>query len=1739
MKRICLMVVSACFAGLMALTGRGADWYVATGGSDSEGTGRQDSPYRTITKALSSASSGDVVHVGEGTYSRSTGESFPLSVNGVSVVGAGRAETIVDGEVDGNYDPQFIFELSGSGSAVKDLTACNSKNQAVRVIGTSAVVENIAVTQVFQWGENVGAVSVESGYDVVVRNCEFTGMVRIVVCWSDGQMTIENCVFSNNISCRGTVYTASGNGSLTVTDSLFQGNQTMSQGSANPVHDAYAASVFYGFGGSTVRFSRCRFIGNEGDDLFGAEYCASIQVENCLFKGNAPARAMCFGYASNIYFYSCTMTEDRLGFWATRQIKAWFANCLYLDTFPMAGKSTVPGTWWQEDTQPDSVIYLARNHFGNNDVATATGKGGYGATIYYCDGGYSAADQLNGEVALDGDGVPKAYSSTLDGADSAFEPGEVDLAGNKRVAANLSDTPVMDFGCFESTYRDALVPTVQFSDRQRLMAMRSSTATATVRILPVPESAAEVALAYPEGITGPASVTLDESNGYAAKIALQVGAAAAQSAVTASWNGQTANLDVFASTLSLTIGGARQFVKADEDGYVSVELAGQGITAPSDITVMVENVDGAATAAWENGAESCTIAAGGRMGDVRLKIGSPAGVSHLRLIGTVPFAESGATALDVTVVAYPGYLCLGPDGNDDTADGTEDHPFGSLSAALSHVRAGDAVRLLAGTYGAATGLQFPIALNGVTLEGVGRDKVVIDCGNAAETAVSITGTATLRNMTVCNTTKEAVRVMDATALVEDVLFTQTREDGNAEGGVTAAGDSHVTVKGCRFQDIRRTGCCYYNAYSNLAETDRFLHVEDCEFVSNASRWGTVFANYANCAIEVTGCLFKGNDVIITYHEDGYSHNPVRELGSACSYGCSGVLVFSSQRAGYWGPTLKISRCRFENNTGKQLFGATCLASPAVVDNSLFIGNNVENAMLYGTDSTFNFRNCTMKDNVRGYWAGYSVNSTFENCLYLDPGPLAGTVGNAWFNPAAGMVTLGRNAFNAVNLAEVLGKNQIGANLVYDESDLMNADPVLDDDLAPKAYSPVVDAGVNASVVGATDLAGKRRIANSTGAAEATVDFGCFEQDYADSDVPMFHVAGRGRRQMASGTAETFEVKVLPPPESRAAVTAKVTLGKGLVSEASEIVLTEENDYTGSLVVTAGAEFAGDSTVRFETASGSAGAAKAFTVDVNVALVQVSLPKARYVARAGTGLLVPVVMNGGLPAPQKVTFKAPSVTAGSSACAWEGDAEIAEGASESTGRIRITVGAGRSTVVVTCNELMFAESSGFTREFEVVGYEGGLAVDPVGGDDETGYGTAEHPYRTVAKALTAVGPGDALYLGAGVYGPTGNGEVFPLAPGGVGLVGIGDSVVFDANNRYDGVLAYADVNGGAVSNVTIRNTKGAPVTLSDSTVVLSGCTFAQNDDNYYSHGGVICSGKSNLTLVDCLFDGLKRMSCVYAQSEHSDLHEASLTLRRCTFSDLSMYRAGVWVVRNSLYDILAEECAFLNCSTPEPQNGDDRSGDTFSPASFFLGNANGMGNYAASTWIDRCRFVGGVANHVIGGEYNQTVPAEVSNCLFADCTSRVSSFMTSYGRLNFRNCTFVNLSSSFAPLISCTALYNCIVSGTPELQRNFVGGPWAADPSVGTLYLYDTLVHNGKVDTEKGTCVTGNLVYGDPVFVRPSDGDYRLGAGSPARNAGQNENVLGTLDLAGNARIIGKKVDLGCHEGRTGFMIFIH
>ena len=202
-----------------------ADIYVSELGSDDTGDGSEVSPYRTITKALSSLGAETAITVGAGLYNPDAGEVFPLTVPvGVSIFGTMGDEeneldsTVIDagGTANAFVLPQTTAEAPNTFS---DLVVTGALGTAFDASagnwpGTidGCVIKEVANTDPSATAAALFAVSSNVTItDTTIRDINSTAPYIVRVQTSPGSLLIEDCTFQN-LRCTG----ATNNGSCVV-----------------------------------------------------------------------------------------------------------------------------------------------------------------------------------------------------------------------------------------------------------------------------------------------------------------------------------------------------------------------------------------------------------------------------------------------------------------------------------------------------------------------------------------------------------------------------------------------------------------------------------------------------------------------------------------------------------------------------------------------------------------------------------------------------------------------------------------------------------------------------------------------------------------------------------------------------------------------------------------------------------------------------------------------------------------------------------------------------------------------------------------------------------------------------------------------------------------------------------------------------------------------------------------------------------------------------------------------------------------------------------------------------------------------------------------------------------------------------------------------------------------------------------------------------------------------------------
>ena len=139
-----------------------------------------------------------------------------------------------------------------------------------------------------------------------------------------------------------------------------------------------------------------------------------------------------------------------------------------------------------------------------------------------------------------------------------------------------------------------------------------------------------------------------------------------------------------------------------------------------------------------------------------------------------------------------------------------------------------------------------------------------------------------------------------------------------------------------------------------------------------------------------------------------------------------------------------------------------------------------------------------------------------------------------------------------------------------------------------------------------------------------------------------------------------------------------------------------------------------------------------------------------------------------------------------------------------------------------------------------------------------------------------------------------------------------------------------------------------------------------------------------------------------------------------------------------------------------------------------------------------------------------------------------------------NCNIVgNVSAgSYAGLYNFPhgVMINTVVWGNTangnSLNIAYYDNMMAFNSAVGGLENYDGVINLSNDNSGSDE----NLHY--PFFVSPENGNYRLRNGSALIDAGMAIDYLPAYDMAGESRVYGDAVEIGCYEFRMFFIVDI-
>lgn len=309
--------------------------------------------------------------------------------------------------------------------------------------------------------------------------------------------------------------------------------------------------------------------------------------------------------------------------------------------------------------------------------------------------------------------------------------------------------------------------------------------------------------------------------------------------------------------------------------------------------------------------------------------------------------------------------------------------------------------------------------------------------------------------------------------------------------------------------------------------------------------------------------------------------------------------------------------------------------------------------------------------------------------------------------------------------------------------------------------------------------------------------------------------------------------------------------------------------------------------------------------------------------------------------------------------------------------------------------------------------------------------------------------------------------------------IGPATIVDSTFNGNGVVSYPDLGSGG----------GA---FFENTVTLNRTTFSQNGASEYG-GGAIFGGTTHVA--DTVFNGNSSFRGYGGGALFTDI----TTLTNTTFSN-----NGTGSIGGGAYfsgPTIAQGLTFSN-------NNAYRGG-----GAYFSDVAN----------ITRATFVYNRADNG-GGVYFSNTSAQLTNVLFArNVASEQGEALFAH---NVQPLVVLHTTIVSPTLNTGAALF--MTAGTAYFTNTIVASHTVAlETSSGVVHENYNLFE-GVSTLYSGTVVSGGYSFtGTAAFSNPSLGDYHLGVGSAALDAGGNAGV--GADFDGNPRPLGNGYDIGYDE----------
>ena len=259
------------------------NYYVNPAGSDSNNGTSSTTPFKTLTKAITTATDKSSIYVQAGYYAGTDNTVLSISKN-LTIYSNGSA--LFDG---GNVRQSGFIVTSGYSVTLNGLKFINGSGNA----GAVTVNENCSIINC-NFTNNNKSTSTDDA----------TGWGGAVYCIGSNNYIFNSNFYSNKAYNGGAIYNSSSNN--TVTDCTFSGNNASSSGGA----------ILNNSSNNTV--TDCTFSNNASDNV-GAIYIFddNNNVKNCSFKNNTPTnlyvQGTYSGTVTNCYWGTDTPTTSDYG----------------------------------------------------------------------------------------------------------------------------------------------------------------------------------------------------------------------------------------------------------------------------------------------------------------------------------------------------------------------------------------------------------------------------------------------------------------------------------------------------------------------------------------------------------------------------------------------------------------------------------------------------------------------------------------------------------------------------------------------------------------------------------------------------------------------------------------------------------------------------------------------------------------------------------------------------------------------------------------------------------------------------------------------------------------------------------------------------------------------------------------------------------------------------------------------------------------------------------------------------------------------------------------------------------------------------------------------------------------------------------------------------------------------------------------------------------------------------------